>query len=43
MAADVAAGRLDGIIAAAKADIEAGRTVPLDAVLDEEEWAEGRP
>ena len=43
MAADTAAGRLDGIIAAAKADIEAGRTVPLDTVLDEDERAEGRP
>lgn len=43
MTADTAAGHLDGIIAAAKADIEAGRTVPLGTVLDEDERAEGRP
>jgi hypothetical protein len=43
IAADVAAGRLDGLIAEAKADIEAGRTVPLETVLNEDERFEGRP
>ena len=43
IAADVAAGRLDALIAEARADIEAGRTVPLETVLDEDERSEGRP
>ena len=43
IAADVAAGRLDGLISEARADIEAGRTVPLETVLDEDERSEGRP
>jgi hypothetical protein len=41
--ADVAAGRLDALIAEARADIEAGRTVPLETVLEEDERSEGRP
>ncbi len=43
IAADFAAGRLDGIIAEAKADIEADRTVPLETIFDEDERSEGRP
>jgi hypothetical protein len=43
IAADLAAGRLDGLIAAARADAEAGRTVPLETILDDDERAEGRP
>lgn len=43
IAVDVAAGRLDGLIAEAKADIEAGRTVPLETILDDEERATGQP
>jgi len=43
IAADLAAGRLDGLIAAARADAEAGRTVPLEMILDDDERAEGRP
>lgn len=43
IAADLAEGRLDGMIAEAKADIEAGRTVPLETILDEDEQAEERP
>lgn len=42
IAADVAAGRLDGLIAAARADIESKRTVPLETLLDEDERDEGR-
>lgn len=41
--ADVAAGRLDGLISGAKADIEAGLTVPLETILEEDERAEDRP
>ncbi|MFM8634200.1 MAG: hypothetical protein ACKOEX_05250 [Planctomycetia bacterium] len=43
MATDLGVGRLDGIIAEARADVEAGRTVPLETILDEDERAEGRP
>lgn len=43
IAADLAAGRLDGIIVEARADVEAGRTVPLETILDEDERAEDRP
>ncbi len=32
---DIKAGRLDDLIAQAEADIAAGRTKPLDEVLDE--------
>ena len=32
---DVAAGRLDGRVAKARADYEAGRTKPLDNILNE--------
>jgi hypothetical protein len=42
ISADVAAGRLDGLIAAARDDIEAKRTVPLETLLDEDERDEGR-
>ena len=43
IAAYLAAGRLDGIIAEARADVEAGRTVPLEMILAEDERAEDRP
>ena len=43
MAADLAAGRLDGIIAAAREEIEAGRTIPLESVLAEDASLEDRP
>jgi hypothetical protein len=43
IAADLAAGRLDGLIAGARADSETGRTVPLETILDEDERAEERP
>ena len=43
IASDLAAGRLDGLIAEARADIEAGRTVPLETVLEDDETAGGRP
>ena len=42
IAADLAAGRLDGLIANAKAEIEAGLTVPLETILEEADHAEGR-
>lgn len=42
IANDLAAGRLDGIVAEARADIEAGRTIPLESILNEDERAEGR-
>jgi hypothetical protein len=40
--ADLAAGRLDGLIANSKAEIEAGLAVPLETILEEAERAEGR-
>jgi hypothetical protein len=43
IAADLAAGRLDGLIAEARADSEAGGTVPLETILNEDERAEERP
>ena len=43
MAADLAAGRLDGIIAAAREEIEAGRTIRLESVLAEDASLEDRP
>jgi hypothetical protein len=43
IAADLAAGRLDHLIAEAKADVVAGRTKPLDQWLDESDQDEGRP
>jgi hypothetical protein len=43
IASDLAAGRLDGLIAEARADVEAGRTVPLETILDEDERAKGQP
>jgi hypothetical protein len=42
IAADLAAGRLDGLIAEARADSEAGGTVPLETILNEDERAEER-
>jgi hypothetical protein len=43
IADDLAAGRLDGIVGAARADMDAGRTVPLEDLLAEDEGGEGRP
>jgi hypothetical protein len=42
IAADLAAGRLDGLIANSKAEIEAGLAVPLETILEEAERVEGR-
>lgn len=36
IAADFVAGRLDAIIDGARADIEAGWTIPLESLLDED-------
>jgi len=43
IAADLAAGRLDTLIAHAKSDVDEGRAVPFEALLEEDERAEGRP
>lgn len=43
IAADSAAGRLDHVIAQAKADAAAGRTMPLEQLLDEYERTGDRP
>jgi hypothetical protein len=43
IANDLAAGRLDGLVGAARADIDAGRTVPLEDLLAEDERGKGRP
>ena len=43
LSADAAAGKLDGLMASARADCDAGRTVPLETILDDDKAAGTKP